>query len=148
VHRLLAILAAAAIALAADKQTALDRYIATTDPSYKYELVQTRPGEGFTAYVLDMTSQSWRSPAGVNRTYWRHWDTIIKPNQIKHSTAFLHITGGANNDVKPPARAPANLTSLAVDTGTVVAELRMAPNQPLILPVIFAGETKGRTETH
>ena len=37
---------------------------------------------------------------------------------------------------------PPNLTALAVDTGTVVTELRMVPNQPLT----FAGETKGRTE--
>ena len=41
---------------------------------------------------------------------------------------------------KPPAQPPANLTSMAVDTGTVVTELRMVPNQPLT----FAGETKGR----
>jgi PhoPQ-activated pathogenicity-related protein len=142
VHRLLVFAAAAAFVFGAERQTALDRYIAAADPTYKYELVQTTPGQGFTTYVLDMTSQTWRTPAEVNRTDWRHWVTIIKPDQIKYSTGFLFITGGANTNPKPPASAPANLTSLAVDTGTVVTELRMVPNQPLI----FAGETKGRTE--
>ena len=131
----------ALVAFAADKQTALDRYVAAPDPSYKYELVKTVPGEGYTTYVLDMTSQTWRSPSEVNRPEWRHWVTIIKPAQVKHSTGFLFITGGANGP-NPPAQPPANLTTLAVDTGTVVTELRMVPNQPLI----FAGETKGRVE--
>ena len=142
-HRLLLFAAAAAAVLVgADRQTALDRYIAAADAAYKYELVQTTPGQGFTTFVLDMTSQTWRTSAEVNRTDWRHWVTIIKPDQIKHSTGFLFITGGSNNNTKPPDSAPPNLTALAVDTGTVVTELRMVPNQPLT----FAGETKGRTE--
>lgn len=131
-----------AVSLAAEKQTALDRYVAAPDSSFKYDLVKTVPGQGYTAYVLDMTSQTWRSPAEVNRTEWRHWVTIIKPSELKHSTGFLFITGGSNASPNPPAQPPANLTSLAVDTGTVVTELRMVPNQPLI----FAGETKGRVE--
>ncbi|HYP08541.1 MAG TPA: PhoPQ-activated pathogenicity-related family protein [Bryobacteraceae bacterium] len=122
-------------------ETALDRYVAAPDASYKYNLVQTLPGTGYTTYVLDMTSQTWRSPAEVNRPEWRHWLTVIKPDQVKHSTGFLFITGGSNQN-KRPAQPPANLTSMAVDTGTVVAELRMVPNQPLI----FAGESAGRTE--
>ena len=141
-HRLLLFAAAAAFLVGADRQTALDRYIAAADPAYKYALVQTTPGQGFTTFVLDMTSQTWRTSAEVNRTEWRHWVTIIKPDQIKHSTGFLFITGGSNNNAKPPDSAPPNLTALAVDTGTVVTELRMVPNQPLT----FAGETKGRTE--
>ena len=42
-------------------QNALDRYVAAPDPNYKFELVSTTPGEGFTTYVLDMTSQQWRT---------------------------------------------------------------------------------------
>lgn len=122
--------------------TALDRYIAAADPNYKYELVQTKLGPGFTAYVLDMTSQAWRSPEEVNRVAWRHWVTIIKPDLLRHSTGFLYINGGSNNDPNPPANPQANLAALSVETGTVVADLRMVPNQPLI----FVGETKNRVE--
>jgi PhoPQ-activated pathogenicity-related protein len=142
VQRLLVFAATTAFILGAEKQTALQRYVTAVDPSYKYELVQTTRGQGFTTFVLDMTSQSWRTAIEVNQTEWRHWVTIIKPDAIRHSTGFLFITGGSINDPKPPAHPPANLTSLAVDTGTVVAELRMVPNQPLI----FVGESKTRTE--
>jgi PhoPQ-activated pathogenicity-related protein len=131
----------ALVCFGASKETALDRYVAKPDPAYKYTLVQTTPGEGYTTYVLDMVSQTWLTTAEVDRPEWRHWVTIIKPTNVKHSTGFLMITGGASNS-KPPAQPPANLTQMAVETGTVVTELRMVPNQP----VTFAGETKGRTE--
>jgi PhoPQ-activated pathogenicity-related protein len=131
----------ALVCFGASKETALDRYVAKPDPAYKYTLVQTTPGDGYTTYVLDMVSQTWLTTAEVDRPEWRHWVTVIKPTNVKHSTGFLMITGGANNS-KPPAQAPANLTQMAVETGTVVTELRMVPNQPLT----FAGDTKGRTE--
>ena len=127
--------------LTAEEQTALDRYVASPDQSYKFEVAKTLSGDGYTAYVLDMTSQTWRSAAEVDRPEWRHWVTIIKPKELKHSTGLLFITGGANGS-NPPAQPPANLTSMAIDTGTVVTELRMVPNQP----IVFAGESKGRVE--
>jgi hypothetical protein len=37
--------------------TALDRYVAVPDPSYRYELIETIPGDGYTAHVLEMTSR-------------------------------------------------------------------------------------------
>jgi PhoPQ-activated pathogenicity-related protein len=135
------IVATTALCFSADKQTALERYVLTPDPNYKYELVSTMKGDGFTLYVLDMTSQTWRTSAEVDRPEWRHWVTIVKPDQVKHETGFLYITGG-NNNSKPPAGIDANFRNMAVDTGTVVTELRMVPNQP----ITFAGETKGRTE--
>lgn len=131
----------ATLVVAGGTQTALDRYVAAPDPNYKFELVNTITGQGFTAYVLDMTSQSWRSAAEVDRPIWHHWVTIIKPDVVNYSTGFLFITGGANGG-KPPATADANLSNFAVESKSVVTELRMVPNQPLI----FAGETKGRTE--
>jgi PhoPQ-activated pathogenicity-related protein len=140
-HLVLLTALSTACSWAASPQTALDRYVAAPDSSYKYELVQTIPGNGYTAYVLNMTSQTWRSAAEVDRPEWRHWLTVIKPATVKQSTGFLFITGGSNES-KPPAQPPANLTSIAVDTGTVVTELRMVPNQPLT----FAGEAKGRNE--
>ena len=112
-------------------RTALDRYIAQPDPSYKYELVKTMAGEGYTAYVLDMTSQTWRSTNEVDRNVWKHWVTIIKPNDVTSTTSLLFITGGANRNPAPET-ADRQLANIAVTTKSVVTELRMVPNQPLI----------------
>jgi PhoPQ-activated pathogenicity-related protein len=125
----------------AAEQTALDRYVAAPDSSFRWTVAHRNPVEGAVEYVLDMTSQNWRSKTEVDRTEWRHWVTVIVPKTVSTSTGFLYITGGANGG-KMPGGAPANLRNMAIDTGSVVAELRMVPNQP----ILFAGETKGRTE--
>jgi PhoPQ-activated pathogenicity-related protein len=131
---------AQAAASAAD-QTSLDRYVAQADPSYKYELVKTLPGKGYTAYVLDMTSQTWRSANEVDRTVWKHWVTIIRPDTTAYSKSLLYITGGNNNSPAPDA-ADRQLAQIAVDTKSVVTELRMVPNQPLV----FSDDKKPRSE--
>ncbi len=51
-------------------------------------------------------------------------------------------SAGGANDGKPPARPNPLLVDIAVTTKSVVAELRMVPNQP----VTFAGETRTRKE--
>src|SRR5690349_10976234 len=37
-------------------ETALDRYVAAPDDAFRYSVVATRPGDGHTAYVLEMVS--------------------------------------------------------------------------------------------
>ena len=69
---LTALLAAAFVTLAAAQQTALDRYVAKPDPAYKYELVKTIPGSGYTAYVIDLTSQRYRTEAEISHSLWKH----------------------------------------------------------------------------
>ncbi len=81
--------------------TALDDYVKKPDASYKYSLVNTIEGKGYTAYVIDMTSQSWRSKKEVDRTLWKHWLTIIKPDKIKSDIGLLWINGGSNNSDAP-----------------------------------------------
>jgi PhoPQ-activated pathogenicity-related protein len=125
----------------ANGKTALDRYVETPDPAYKYELVHKVTGNGYTAYVLDMTSQTWRSANEVNRTVWKHWVTIIKPDEVKHSKSLLYISGGNNNSPAPKS-ADEQVARIAVATKSVVTELRMVPNQPLI----FSDDKKSRTE--
>jgi PhoPQ-activated pathogenicity-related protein len=88
-----------------------------------------------------MTSQAWRSSEEVDRPLWKHWLTIVRPAQVKSDTGLLFI-GGGSNDSKPPAQPDAMISGLAVETGTVVTELRMVPNQP----ITFRGELKGRFE--
>lgn len=113
--------------------TALDDYVAAHDANYRYSLVNTIEGEGYTAYVLDMTSQAWRNGLEVDRTLWQHWLTIIKPNKATGDKALLWINGGSNND-SAPTKADSMLVNIALSTSTVVADLRMVPNQPLIFP--------------
>jgi len=143
VKTLVLLLCAAALLPAASKPTALDRYVAKPDAAYKWSLVKTTNFPTGTAYVLEMTSQEWLTEKEVNRTTWKHWITIVRPKEVKSKTGFLFITGGSNNSPNPPANADLGLVEAAVTTNTVVAELRMVPNQPLT----FAGDTPG-TEDH
>ncbi len=121
--------------------TALDRYVHAPDPNYRYELVKTIDGDGFTGFVIDMISQQWLTEAEVDRPIWQHWLVIVKPDTVGTKTGMLFIGGGKNGGEAPDSVSP--LTSaLALGTGSVVAELHMVPNQPLT----FAGETVKRSE--
>lgn len=125
----------------ADEQTALDRYVAAPDPSYAFHLIGTHEGLRFKTHVLEMTSQTWMTTREVNQPVWKHWLVIIVPDQVKTPTAMLFINGGSNN--RPaPSSATAALAATAVITGSVVADLRGIPSEPLV----FADETRTRSE--
>jgi len=121
--------------------TSLDDYVAATDPSYSFSLESQISETGATTYVLDMTSQTWRSPSEVDRTEWEHWLTITVPDTVTSTTAMLYIGGGRNGDAAPSG-SWSSLRDIATDTQSVVAELRMLPNEPLT----FADETNPREE--
>ncbi len=124
------ILVLASVALAQEK-TALDRYVAAPDENYSWKLVKTIEGGGkFRAYVLEMVSQRWLTEAEVDQPVWKHWLTVIRPPEVVGNTGFLFITGGSNRS-NPPANPDVMLTETALSTRSVVAELRMVPNQPL-----------------
>jgi PhoPQ-activated pathogenicity-related protein len=126
---LLACLLAADAATA--QQTALDRYLAQPDEVYTWKLLsESKPAPGLTAFVLELTSQTWRSSADVDRPVWKHWLTIARPDQLAGPQALLFIGGGNNEDAAPTAPSE-RVVKTARETGTVVAELGMVPNQPL-----------------
>lgn len=138
---LAAIFAAIPVAASA-QQTALDRYIAKPDPAYSWKLEHTIAGDGATAFILRLRSQTWRSADEVDRPVWEHWLTIVKPTSVRHHKALLFIGGGSNRDPMPTAMNE-RARRFAVESGTVVAELGMVPNQPLF----FAdSKEKGRSE--
>jgi len=115
-----------------EEWTALDSYVAAPDASYSWHQVReiSSRNSPYTTYVLDMTSQTWLTLADVDQTQWRHWVTVIIPNTVNSTTAFLWISGGSN--IGPsPASADSSLAMIAEATKTVVAEVRMVPNQPL-----------------
>ena len=109
--------------------TPLDDYVAVPDASFGWNLAATDSGPGFTAYVLDMTSQTCADSAEVDRPVWQHYLTIVRPNTVTSSRAMLYVDGGDNTG-SIPGISP-ELVSLALGTGTVVADLRTVPNQVL-----------------
>ena len=112
----------------ATELTALDKYVAAPDPSYKYEVINKIPGKGYTTFIIDMTSQTWRSTSEVDRNVWRHWMIMIKPDEVKSSKSLLYISGG-NNNSPAPKHADASDEQISVANKSVVTELRMIPNQ-------------------
>lgn len=122
--------------------TALDVYVDKPDPSYKYRLLGSAQANGATWSVIDMTSQTWRTPEEVDRVEWQHWVTIVKPDTVTSNKALLFIGGGSNNG-EPPKKPNPMVAKIALATQSVVAELHMTPNQPL---TFVADETRRRGE--
>lgn len=110
--------------------TALDRYVAAPDPAFKWSVVSTRQEGPLTITAIEMTSQSWRTSEEVDRPEWKHYLTVIRPDEVESDTSLLFIAGGANDRTTPPKTDPM-LAAFAARTKTVVSELRMVPNQPL-----------------
>ncbi len=121
--------------------TPLDVYVATPDTNYSYTLLNTVSGAGQTTFILELRSQAWLTTSEVNRTLWKHWLIIVKPAGVTNAQSLLFIDGGSNPDSAPTSGDP-TLTQIALDTRTIVTQLKMVPNEPLI----FAGETTNRTE--
>ena len=120
-----------AAANARTAETALDRYVAAPDPSYAWSVAKTLPApEGTTATLIDLTSQRWLEQE-VEQPLWKHWLVVVTPAKVTSDVGLLYI-GGGRNDRNPPAAPAPWLIEAARDTGTVVAELRMVPNQPVV----------------
>ena len=108
---------------------ALDAYVAKADPSYDVRVVGTCKGQGYRCAILQLTSQTW-GPKDVDDRVWKHWMTVVIPDKVSHTKAFLYITGGEKGDAAPTKPAD-RFAQLAVETGSVVVELDDVPNQPL-----------------
>ena len=101
-------------------------------PAYAWTVSKTLPtGPGATATLIDLTSQRWLTEKEVEQPLWKHWLVVVTPEKVTSDIGFLFI-GGGRNDRNPPAAPAPWLVDAARDTGTVVAELRMVPNQPLV----------------
>jgi PhoPQ-activated pathogenicity-related protein len=130
-----------AVEPSAVEPSALDRYVNQPDPQYSWSLVQTIPGRNHTTFILEMTSQAWLTAEEVDQPVWTHWMTVVRPHSVAHNTSLLFIGGGSNNRPRPTDADP-NLIQVALATESVVTELRLVPNQPLV----FADETRPRYE--
>lgn len=122
-------------------ETALDRYVHKPDSTYSWNVVSTAESEGLTLYIVDLKSQTWRTEKDVDRPVWQHWVSIARPAKPTSSTAFLMI-GGSENGGQPPKSPDARTIETARATNSVVVELKMVPNQPLV----FHNDGVGRKE--
>ncbi len=128
--------------------TALDDYVAVPDSHYTFSQVGSPSQTTLTtSYVVDLTSQAWRTETEVDLPVWHHWLTVIVPRENfllglgpPKDTALLLIEGG--DTVDAPADPDPDLAKLAVATRTVVVRMSAVPNQPLL----FADEASPRSE--
>jgi PhoPQ-activated pathogenicity-related protein len=120
----------------------LSDYVEKPDSSYSWRntgVVSEQPD--YTAYLLNMTSQTWLQANQSNRQVWTHQLMVFVPHSLgpaASSTASLYVTGNKNiggdidekiditsEDVKIPS-------GLAVSTQSVWATLFQVPNQPIV----------------
>lgn len=125
----------------AQSDSALDRYVRAPDPAYKYTVRGTLRLPGLRMHVLEMVSQRWLTEAEVDRPEWRHWLVIYQPDAVDHRTGLLLINGGSSTPAAP-STPDLLLSALALQSRTVVADLKMVPNQPLK----FVGAEAARSE--
>jgi PhoPQ-activated pathogenicity-related protein len=116
---------------AKDKLTALDRYVAAPDTNYSYRVLNTVRGQGATAFIIEMTSQAWLTAKEVSKPVWKHALIITRPDKVASRNALL-VIGGGNNEKPFPKGPDDNALRTAIQSQSVVAELRHVPNQPLI----------------
>ncbi|XP_035673097.1 autocrine proliferation repressor protein A-like [Branchiostoma floridae] len=117
--------------------TPLDDYVHKPDPHYSYhEVLEWRlKGPGYTMYLLNMTSQQWLTEDEVDRSIWWHYLTVTIPDNITHpEAALLFLEYGDNTDRLPGYDdnfiAPTRMVALS--TGSVSADLKQVPNQPIV----------------
>ncbi|KAK7112150.1 autocrine proliferation repressor protein A-like [Littorina saxatilis] len=114
--------------------TPLDDYVNRPDPTYKYDVIKEERGPDYSLFTINMTSQTWKSEATLDRPVWWHYLSVTVPDNIKYQNAVLFIDGGSNHD-GPPSQTDnfvALTTMLGASTGAVSANLKQIPNQPVV----------------
>lgn len=111
------------------EQTVLDAYVHAPDSHYHYKVVARTARGGCTEFLLQMSSQEWRTPAEVTPSVWEHWLRIEVPETVSSPIGLLYIRGGSTGSEEP--KPEETFVTLATMTHTVVSELFDVPNQPL-----------------
>ena len=103
----------------------LDEYLALKDDSYGWKIVQRPEPGGKSAFLVEMTSQTWHDIT------WKHYMYIVEPSGVVNpDNCILFITGSSIG------REPRNEDRMVADglaemSGSAVAMLFQVPNQPL-----------------
>lgn len=123
------------------QRTALDDYIEKEDATYSWQVEKTTKSNGLTTAVIKLKTQTWRTEKDVDRPVWEHWLVVTIPAKVTTGHAFLLIGGGSHNS-KVPDSSDVISATIARGTGSIVAELKNVPNQPLV----FHGDGQARKE--
>jgi PhoPQ-activated pathogenicity-related protein len=132
------------LGVVAKKGTPLEQYVNNGDYSYDFTTMASVRGSSYTAFFLNLTSQTWLTSAESSKPVWTHRLTVCVPDIVSFKSAFLYIDGGSNT--------VADLTSTTVDsvtnflcqrTDAVTAQLKQVPNQP----VTFASDATHTPKT-
>ncbi len=110
---------------------ALDDYIQKPDSSYSWTIEKTIEAKDYTAFIIHMHSQTWRTAAEVSAPLWQHTLTIVRPKPVTSDQALIYIGNGTSQEALPEQPDP-KWVEMAKNTQSTVAELRNVPNQPLI----------------
>ncbi|MGC8738327.1 MAG: PhoPQ-activated pathogenicity-related family protein [Candidatus Hydrogenedens sp.] len=106
----------------------LKNYVSKPDPTYSYEIMDTKDVEGCKVKIVQLTSQTWQN------IVWTHWLVLLCPPEIKNSDiSMLVISGGSNKQKEPNINSIEFKIALTVakKTNSVIAVLSQVPNQPL-----------------
>jgi len=118
----------------------LSDYVHSNDPNTSYSLNKTIVGAGYTAYIYDLKSQTWR-PGESSKPIWQHWVQVIVPTVVTNTTALLFVTGGSTGSA--PASADSSMVSAALAAHSITVLLPTVPNQALT----FAGDPLNESRT-
>ena len=113
------------------ERTALDDYLANGDKTYEWRVEKSVASDGLQTAIIRLKSQKWRTEKDVDRPLWEHWLVLTIPAKVTTDHAFLFI-GGGSHDSKTPEGADIITATIARTTGSIVAELKNVPNQPLV----------------
>lgn len=129
------------VATTAVAQTPLDDYVRAPDPSYKWTDTGVRLDFGplfqCTGYVLNLTSQTWKTTAWSQSPVWYHQLVLLYPigyTFAANGPGAMYITGGHNGDGPPDAMSEDVLVAgrLCDEVGIPAAVLFQIPNQPIV----------------
>jgi PhoPQ-activated pathogenicity-related protein len=116
----------------------LDQFVQDrSDFSWKLEKVDEEAS--YRVYWLNVTSQIWGEDL-VQEKIWTHSLKLTIPYVLQSPKALFVVQGGKTGDQSKPSSEA--LVKAALDTGTILAELKAVPNQPLL----FLDQEKIRIE--
>ncbi|MFY8200759.1 MAG: PhoPQ-activated protein PqaA family protein, partial [Pirellula staleyi] len=122
-------------------RTVLDDYVAKADSTYQWKLEKSIEKGPLKTSVIQLKTQTWLTTKEVDRPVWEHWLVVTMPEKVTTDRVFLLIGGGSHNSGVPNGPDPIT-ASIAQATGSIVAELKNIPNQPLV----FHNDGQLRTE--
>ena len=108
----------------------LEAYVDTEDSVFRYEILKTEKLDQHTFHVLKVYSQQWLSDSLVMDPLWWHYINLVVPDSIKNDEALMIISGGDRED-DVAENGGALLTRAALASGSITAEIRNVPNQPI-----------------